>query len=166
MNKQTDSIVFRGLVEADGYCRFYGAVAERFNRWNRLLLVIIAVLSLAAIIASLTEVHRLLAVGLSASVMVAALWLSYHDFSRRAGTAAGIASVCMDLINEWEELWFSDEDVTPRVRDLKQRITRITAQALMSHGFFDEHGKLDKLNRRSHKDAEAFWRATLQDGDH
>ena len=160
MDKQEASIVFRGIVEAESNCRFYGALAEEFSRLNRRFLVAMSALSLATIIASLLDLPYNVPVALAAFVLVAALWLSYHNYSRRAGTAAGIASVCLELIDEWEELWFSGQNVSGRSKELKQRITRVTSQALMEHGFYDsKHHK--KLLKRCGHEAEDYWEKSL-----
>ena len=166
MNEELRKLIKRELVIAETLSRFYGRLAERFNRWHRLSLFGIVTASLMAVITALLEPAgvsliyaelSVIPIGLSVVVILGALWLSYVDFSRHAGTAAGIASVCMDLVDEWEELLFSGYgDVAPKARDLKQRINKLTSVALMEHGFEDP-----KLHRRCTDEANEYWKRVL-----
>ena len=167
MNKQERALIKEELVITETLSRYYGSLAERFNRCSRLSLFGIAALSLTAVIASLMDPAGIsliylrgisvVPVTLSVVVVLAALWISYADYSRHAGTAAGIASVCMDLVDEWEALLFSsDEDVAPRARDLKQRINKLTSVALMEHGFENR-----KLHKRYYEEAKGYWNRVL-----
>ena len=109
MNQQETSKVWRGLLDAERFVRYYSRLAEKFSRWNRIALSVIAVLTSGAAITMLAELPGwasgwtppLLAV-LAAAL---AFCLSYADYSRRAGIAAGIAVQCVELAQEWEKLW-------------------------------------------------------------
>ena len=147
MNEQETNKVWRGLLDAERFVRYYGRLAEKFSRWNRIALSVIAVLTSGAAVLMLAELPAW-ADGWappSLAILAAALafWLSYADYSRRAGIAAGIAVQCMELAQEWEELWLDADapapDVSARAKELSGRMIRVTSLALQQHGFEDRN---------------------------
>ena len=155
--------VQKGLVSADRLASYYGELGERFDRYNKVGLMGIATLSLAAILVTWADVGQWYPVGIAAAIILVSLGLSYADYSRKAGTAAGIASICMELIGEWEDLWHHisdndapaklESDATVRLENLDRRLTAVTVVALHQHGFLDK-----KLNERCQDDATRRWK--------
>ena len=162
MNQQETNKVWRGLLDAERFVRYYGRLAEKFSRWNRIALSVIAILTSGAAVAMLAELPAwadgwappLLAVFAAAL----AFWLSYADYSRRAGIAAGIAAQCMELVQEWEELWLdaNASDVSARANELAGKMIRVTSPALQQQGFDDR-----KLNKRCEVEADHYWQVAL-----
>lgn len=162
MNQQETNQVWRGILDAERLTRYYSRLAERFSTWNRRLMWLIAVLSSAAVATLFAELPGWTALWVPAAFSIPAaalaLWASYADYSRKAGLAAGIASLCMELVQEWEPLWLDvdADDVPARARELAQRLNRITTPALQQHGFVD-----DKLNKRCFDEANEYWQSAL-----
>ena len=155
MNQQETNKVWRGLLDAERFVRYYGRLAEKFSRWNRIALSVIAILTSGAAVAMLAELPGwtdswappLLAVFAAAL----AFWLSYADYSRRAGIAAGIAAQCMELVQEWEELWLdaNASDVSARANELAGKMIRVTSPALQQQGFDDRYPAIGYPPRES-----------------
>ena len=145
MNQQETNKVWRGLLDAERYTRYYSRLAEKFSRWNRVALSVIAALTLGAAVTMLAELPGWAsgwsppALALLASAL--AFWLSYADYSRKAGVAAGIAVQCMELAHEWEELWLDADapNVSSRAKELAGRMIRVTSPALQQHVFEDRN---------------------------
>ena len=162
MNQQETNKVWRGLLDAERFTRYYSRLAEKFSRWNRIALSVIAVLTSGAAVAMIAELPGwasgwappLLAM-LAAAL---AFWLSYADYSRKAGVAAAIAVQCMELAQEWEELWMDADapDAPARAKELAGRMIRATSPALQQHGFEDR-----KLNKRCEDEADEYWQVAL-----
>ena len=162
MNQQETNKIWRGLLDAERLTRYYSRLAEKFSRWNRVALSVIAALTLGAAVTMLAELPAWAsgwsppAFALLASAL--AFWLSYADYSRRAGVAAAIAVQCMELAHEWEALWLDADapDVSSRANELAGRMIRVTSPALQQHGFEDR-----KLNKRCAEEADEYWRVAL-----
>ena len=87
-----------------------------------------------------------------------AIYLSYEDYSRRAGMASAIASQCMELTQEWRQLWdeLPSNDVIPRASELDRRLNLITSPAIHLTGFKD-----DRLSDECEEETHEYWPSVL-----
>ncbi len=161
--------VWRGLLEADRLSRYYGLIAERFRDKYRYAMWSIAVVSFALTALGFGSAMRAFDGNIKLAIVwgsvftaflvgAVALWVSYADYSRKAGLAASISHQCEELTHEWEDLWYDlyAEDAPARTRDLARRMTRIAATARYEGGFVD-----DALNAECTGDAYSYWLGAL-----
>ena len=159
MSQDVRSRIWVGLIDANRLARYYCRLADKFSRWNRLAMMLVATLSVAALVSVFTDWYWWVGGLLSCSAAAIALWLSYADYSRRAGTAAFIGAACMDLTDDWERLWnnFPESDeAEAQIEALQRQINQVTLIALQQHGFDD-----DTLEERCAKEAEDYWTNVL-----
>lgn len=161
MDKQQVKRVWVGLLEADHLARYYGKLAERFGRRNRIGMSLVVILTLGAIamtFASLPEWGSWLPGIPALPAAVIAIILSFEDYSRRAGMASTIASQCMELTQEWRQLWddLPSDDVMRRASELDRRLTLISTPAIHLTGFSD-----DKLSEECEKETHEYWPSVL-----
>ena len=142
--------VWVGLTSASRLERYYGRLAERFAFFNRLCLMSIAGLSVVAATLLFAGLPSWAPAIPALIVTVVSLWVSYADYSRKAGMAAIIASGCTDLGREWERLWndLYVDDGREQAARLERQEDWITAPALLQQGFRDP-----KLHERCQKEA-------------
>ena len=155
------SQIWRGLLESGRLARYYGHLAERYSRYSRLSLMGLAVASIATAgisFLNLPSWAAWAAVLIPLLVAAAAIAMSYLDYSRRAGIAASIASLCIEAERDWESLWWDmyAQDAIERAQALARRVDVYTATALHQHGFYDA-----KLNERYNEETNEFWTKAL-----
>lgn len=153
LDESAVQLVWNGITSSERLHRYYSKLGERFALFNRISLTLIGLLSLLAasllfaalpsVIWWLPGVPAFLVAGLS-------VWISYADYSRKAGISTGIASLCMDLARDWQSLWFDiyADDVRERAFSLDQQENRITSPALWSQGFWNA-----KIHEQSEREA-------------
>ena len=159
MEEERDQQIWAGLVDADRLTRYYSRLADRFSRHNRWAMLTVSFFSTLAIISVFAEWLMWISAGVSGIAASIALWVAFYDLSRRAGVAAFIASACMDLTAEWEQLWYRPgeaEDWSRRVRELTAQANKVTSVALLQHGFGDK-----KLEEQCAKEAQNYWREAI-----
>ncbi|MDE2838161.1 MAG: hypothetical protein OXL97_11745 [Chloroflexota bacterium] len=144
-------------IEAHRIYRYYGMLSTRFARYHQMLMLGVAAPAVAAAVMAGVELPSapiIAAAGIAAATATVAPIL---DYSRRAAVAASTAHLCMDLTDDWEDLWIrsinmEDHDIQLESERLMRRLTRATAPAALQQGFYDE-----KLNRRADKEAKKDW---------
>lgn len=145
--------VWNGLNQAEWLQRYYGRLSEKFAYRNRLSLTIIGIFSLvaaAALFADLPSWARWTPSIPALFVACVAVLLSYTEYSRKAGIAASVAIVCMDLVRNWVNLWYDlySGKARERAAVLEEQENRLTSLALIQSGMLDE-----KLREKYQKEA-------------
>ena len=162
----TQSNVTKHAIEAQRIYRYYSKLSTKYARRHQALMLAISLLTVGAVVligmgAPLGFVS-LAAAG--AAIMSAVSPIL--DYSRRAAVAASVAHLCMDLTDDWEQVWLMSKEPTGyrltahnRLDDeyttLVRRLTRATAPAALQHGFDDE-----KLNKEANAEAKRDWELT------
>ena len=161
MDQRAINRVWLGLLESDRLARYYGRLAERFGHRHRIGMILLASFSLGAVatlFVSLREWGIWVSVAFSVPAAVIAIVLSYVDYSRKAGISASIASLCIELTQEWRQLWEGSDsnEVLSRANEFDRRLNMVTTPALQQTGFNDE-----TLNGECEKKAYAYWPSIL-----
>ena len=161
MDERNVKRVWVGLLEADHLARYYGKLAERFGRKHRTGMSILIVLTVGAIAMTFAPLPNwgtwLPGIPALPAAFIA-IYLSYEDYSRKAGMASTIASQCMELTLEWRQLWdeLPSNNVIARASELDRRLTLISSPAIHLTGFSD-----DELSDKCEKETHEYWPSVL-----
>ena len=161
MDEQNVKRVWVGLLEADHLARYYAKLAERFGRYHRLGMSVVITLTLGSVtltFASLPSGAFWIPGIFALPAAILAIYLSYEDYSRKAGMASTIASQCMELTLEWRQLWYelSSNNVMTRASELDRRLNQISSPAIHITGFND-----DSLSDECEKETHEYWPSVL-----
>ena len=155
--KVTQEHIRNHAIEAQRIYRYYGMLSTRFARCHQALMLSVAIPAVAAAVLAGSEINVLSVIAASATAAAIAAVAPILDYSRRAAVAASIAHLCMDLTDDWEDLWIRSSNMPGSELQLEadrliRRLTRATAPAALQQGFDNP-----KLNMRADKEAKKDW---------
>ena len=102
--------IWNGMMDAERISRYYMAVSVKMNRLHFFFTVFIISSSifLSGGLISDWPIGSFLP-SVSIGLMIATVWSSYRDYSKRASIASVIADKCRAVALEWKNLWVKYE---------------------------------------------------------
>ena len=103
--------VWNGLLDAERYVRYYGALAERYRRQHQIPRYIMAVAAVVGAIPIFFEEQFPLGVTAGAILLIlaAVAWDLLSDHGRKAAILDAISVECGEYENQLRDLWISIE---------------------------------------------------------
>lgn len=103
--------VWNGLLDAERYVRYYGALAERYRRQHQIPRYIMAVAAVVGAVPIFFEEQFPLGVTAGAILLIlaAVAWDLLSDHGRKAAILDAISVECGEYENQLRDLWISIE---------------------------------------------------------
>ncbi len=148
--------IWNGMMDAERISRYYMAVSVKMNRMQFFFSIFIVsssiLLSGGLITDSLARPWLAL---VSIGLLIATVWSSYCDYSKRASIASVIADKCRDVALEWKNLWVKYElpDVMVSLEQIEYLDKRMDAITSSIH--IPSLGLSERTNKKCAEEAYA-----------
>ena len=166
--------VWNGLLDAERYVRYYGALAERYRRQHQIPRYIMAVAAVAGAVPIFFQDQFPLALTAGAFLLIlaAVAWDLLFDHGRKAAILDAISVECGEYETQLRDLWVSLEQslsqgtpldqaaIRATLMEIETAIDRVTARASLAAVAIDS-----ELNSRVMSEANEVLTARFTIGD-
>lgn len=150
--------VTKAVQEIDASYRYYCILARYHGNRHRFTMAIVTVSMVGAVAFMVSSLPEIFAIASGLFAAFVSIIFPLLDDSRRATSAATIAVLLMDVVDEAEMLWQKARQgevdsgrAAIRAKELYPRMTKITMLAALQHGLY-----APKVNKDAATDARKY----------
>ena len=153
---ETAQLIWEGLLDTDGMCRYYGYLAGRLERIGSLLQIGAVGFASGAFLTLLSHFPEWVPSAATAVAAIAGALVAFRRYPEKAARSAEIYRELGREMVEWERLWAGvyareDAELLAAWEDLVKRQTAIVERAPF------EIPLSRSLARRSERESDRFW---------